>query len=86
MRLAAMALSLALAGCSTFGIGKPPQVVQVPVAVSCVVTVPEKPAIATDEELFALDSYRRTLKVWIDRRALLAYQAELEAIVEGCRR
>jgi len=82
------ALSLAVFGlflsaCET--IPPPPQIVNVPVAVSCVRSVPVRPAVHTDPQLSALDDYKFTLAIFSDRRMLLDYSAELEAVLQACR-
>ncbi len=78
-------LSILLVGCGTF-IPPPPQIVSVPIGISCLpTTLPQRPKIATDAELSALDDYRFTLEIFIDRRRLLDYSGELEAVLGACR-
>lgn len=78
------ALGLILTGCQT--IEPAPQQVHIPVAASCLPPVlPQRPAIATEAELAALDDYRFTLEIFIDRRKLLGYVGELEAVMHACR-
>ena len=82
----AAALSvILLSGCETF-IPPPPQIVSVPVPVSCLpTTLPQRPKIATDAELSAIDDYQFTLQIFIDRRRLLDYSGELEAVLLACK-
>lgn len=47
--------------------------------------MPVRPQIPTDAELSALDDYKFTLEIWLDRRALLDYVGELEAVVSACK-
>lgn len=83
-RLAALAICCALAGCAS---GPPPLPVEVhiPVAVPCLTEAPARPELLTDGALAALDDYRLVLELARDRRLRQAYEAELEAVVAGCR-
>jgi hypothetical protein len=73
-----------ITGCET--IAPPPQKVSIPIGVSCLPsTMPARPAIATEAELALLDDYKWTLAIFLDRRALLDYSAELEAVLSACR-
>ena len=75
-----------LAGCaSTVEI---PKEVRVPVPVPCIAPQdkPQRPPLAADAEMLALDTYRRTWALWGDRASREAYEARLEAVVEGCSR
>jgi hypothetical protein len=47
--------------------------------------MPARPAIATEAELALLDDYKWTLAIYLDRRSLLDYSAELEAILGACK-
>jgi len=77
---------LLLSACATPGIPPPPQIVNVPVPVSCLPAVlPQRPKTATDTELAALDDYKFPLAIFLDRRTLLDYTAELEAILSACK-
>ena len=81
--LAATSLML-LSACET--IPPPPQKVSIPIGVSCLPsTMPARPAIATEAELALLDDYKWTLAIFLDRRALLDYSAELEAVLGACK-
>ena len=88
--LAVIALiTLALAsGCASIPEIKVPDTVQVPVPVPCVAPAgrPQRPATRTEDDLMAMDTYRRTLAAWADLTRLRAYAGELEAVVEGCAR
>lgn len=79
-----LATCLVLAGCAS---GPPPLPVEVrvPIAVPCISEVPVRPDLLTDGALAALDDYRLVLELARDRRLRQAYQAELEALVAGCR-
>lgn len=83
----AIALCLLLAGCAGPELQVPKEV-RVPVPVPCIAAAdrPERPPMASDAELLALDTYRRTWALWGDRAARQAYERELEAVVEGCGR
>ena len=64
----------------------PPLQVNVPVPVSCLPPVlPQRPPIASESELAALDEYKFTLAIFLDRRALLNYSDELEAALIACK-
>jgi hypothetical protein len=73
-----------LAGCAS---GPPPLPVEVrvPIAVPCVNEPLARPELLTDRDLAALDDYRLVLELARDRRLRQAYEAELEAVVAGCR-
>ena len=81
--LRAAALVIIVSGCET--IPPPPQVVKVPVPVSCIKTLPERPDVHTDEALATFDDYKFTLAIFSDRRMLLDYTAELEAVLSACK-
>lgn len=83
------AIAVALAsGCTTLPSIEVPREVRVPVAAPCVdpAARPKPPAIRRDEDLLAMDAYRRTLATWAERQALRAYAGEAEAVIEGCSR
>jgi hypothetical protein len=75
---------LPLAGCAS---GPPPLPVEVriPVPVPCIAETPARPELLTDGALAALDDYRLVLELARDRRLRQGYEAELEAVVAGCR-
>ena len=62
--------------------------VKVQVPVSCIEPGkrPQRPALRDDDELLAMDEYRRTLATWAERLRLKAYADEAEAVIEGCSR
>lgn len=74
---------LVLAGCS--GLPGMPETVRVPVPVPCVGEPPARPATASDAELALSDDYHLVLGLALDRRVLLGYAKELEAVIAGCR-
>lgn len=81
----AIAVVMIMSGCAT-PIPPPPQKVSVPVPVSCLPsTMPVRPKIPTDAELAAFDDYKFTLAIFLDRRSLLDYVSELEAVLTACR-
>lgn len=84
IRQVAAGLAAFLAGCAS---GPPPLPVEVrvPIAVPCLSEVPARPELLTDGALVALDDYRLVLELARDRRLRQAYEAELEAVVAGCR-
>ncbi len=76
---------LLLTACETF-IPPPPQIVSVPIGISCLpATLPQRPKTSTDAELSAIDDYKFTLEIFIERRKLLDYSGELEAVIGACR-
>lgn len=81
-------LTLALASCSSIPEIRVPKEVKVQVPVPCVDAAkrPQRPAIAVDDDLLAMDKGTRTLRTWRDRELASGYVAELEAVVEGCSR
>jgi hypothetical protein len=80
--------ALALASCSSIPQITVPKEVRVSVPVPCVDPAkrPQRPALAADDDLLAMDSGTRTLRTWRDRELASGYVAELEAVVEGCSR
>ena len=86
MKPLSLVFAALLAGCaSTVEI---PKEVRVPVPTPCIAPQdkPQRPLLASDAELLALDRYKRTHALWGDRIARQAYQSELETIVEACSR
>ncbi len=64
----------------------PPQKVLVAVPTPCLpATLPQRPKISTDAELSAIDDYKFTLEIFIERRKLLDYSGELEAVLSACK-
>ncbi len=81
----ALILVLLLNGCATL-IPPPPQKVLVAVPTPCLpATLPQRPKISTDAELSAIDDYKFALAIFIERRMLLNYSSELEAILGACK-
>lgn len=77
----------ALTGCASTGVEIPREVrVQVPIPCIAPADRPERPAFLSDGDILVLDSYRATWALWGDRLERQAYEARLEAIVEGCGR
>lgn len=87
MAIALVALALA-AGCASSPTVDVPKTVNVQVPVPCIdpADVPQRPALRTEDDLMAMDTYRRTLAAWSDLTRLRGYAAELEAVVQGCSR
>lgn len=82
----ALSLSVAiplLASCSS--VQPLPAEVRIPVPVPCITTLPERPALISDAELQALDDRKFVIALGLDRLHRMAYQAQLEAVLEGCR-
>jgi hypothetical protein len=71
-----------VAGCA----GSPavPQVVRIPVPVPCLETLPDRPAVAGDADMLALDDYRLVLTLARDRASLKASYEELRAAAAAC--
>ncbi len=81
----AVVILVLLNGCATL-IPPPPQKVLVAVPTPCLpATLPQRPKISTDAELSAIDDYKFTLEIFIERRKLLDYSGELEAVIGACR-
>lgn len=78
--------ALYVSGCTALP-EKPPTIteIKIPVAVSCIESVPQKPAFKSDVELRALDDYQVTLSLLKDRAERMIYEGELEAVIEGCK-
>lgn len=87
----AIALGIALAGlagvlggCSEPRIVYKPVEVRVPVPVSCIDRLPERPALRSDADLIALDDYGLVIALGRDRIAAAQYIRELEALLPPC--
>ena len=79
-----VSMLLILCACET--IPPPPQRVSIPIAVSCLPsTMPVRPQTASEAELALLDDYKFTLAIYLDRRTLLDYVGELEAVLLACK-
>lgn len=82
----AILLCLSLAGCNGT-IHRVPETVKVPVPVTCLkkseVPVP-KETFLSDTELFVLDRYQRTLRMWEERLEYQSYTAKLTAVLIAC--
>lgn len=61
-----------------------PQTVKVPVPIRCLDRAPERPALASDADLSALDDRALVIGLALDRRQRQAYELTLEAAVAGC--
>jgi hypothetical protein len=80
MRLVAIALLAAiLAGCDTI-----PHEVKVPVPVPCKVERPQAPVWATTGLAPGADIFDQVKALLVERRQRAAYEAQLEAAIEGC--
>lgn len=84
----ALVASALVAGCESVPKVKVPERVLVQVPSPCIdpADVPQRPALRTEADLMAMDTYRRTLAAWSDLKRLEAYAGELEAVVQGCSR
>lgn len=72
-----------LSACSTFGV---PKEVFVPVPVPCVQEIPRpQNPFKGDDELLAMDRYKRTLALWDERRERQIYEKTLLALLEACK-
>lgn len=74
---------LLLAGCAAAPVI--PTEVQIPVVVSCIDRPIERPELATDAGIRALNDYHLPLQLWLDRRVRQLYEQRLEAMIEACR-
>jgi hypothetical protein len=78
-------IALLLSACAT-PVPPPPQIVHVSVPTPCLPSTPlQRPKVFTDPQLSALDDYKFTLAIFSDRRVLLDYSAELEAVLLTCK-
>lgn len=75
-----IALAGFLAGCAT--VPGPVQKVEVPVAVSCVKTVPAKPALPAVPKTGIFDQAKALI---VRDKIRKNYEAELEAVIAACR-
>lgn len=76
-----------LTGCGLFTTRvEIPKEVKVIVSVPCMKkeNLPTPPSLRSDDELLALDRYKRTLAMWEDRRARQAFEAEQSAVLVAC--
>lgn len=72
-------IPLLLTGCSTL---HTPDIVQVPVHVPCVSSIPDKPIQLFNGDGSVFDQVKALL---IDRENAKMYESQLEAQLEGCR-
>ena len=61
-----------------------PETIRVPVPVSCIDAPVPQPSFTTDAELLAMDDYRLTLSLALDRMVRRVYEARIEAALAGC--
>lgn len=82
-----IAFLLVLSACSTMHTVPVdrPVAVRTAVPVSCVASVPVRPAIVSDDALDKLSDYDLTLTIAQERSALLLYMAEASTVIEACR-
>lgn len=90
MRAAAVVIGLICAGCATVDPPAPRvTVVEKPIPVPCAERVPERPTFAlerlNDRDLKTASDYELVLTLWVERAERIAYEAELEAALAGCR-
>lgn len=71
------------AGCSSVPVA--PKEVRIPIPISCITQSPTKPSMLSDAELLAMDDYGLVIALARDRRIRQGYEADLEAMLEGCR-
>ena len=65
---------------------KVPEIVRVPVPVSCIQgEPPAKPDTLSEAEILVMDDYAATLTVWTERLLLKSYAVRAEAVILGCR-
>lgn len=65
---------------------KIPETVKVAVPAPCIdpEELPQRPPLASDAELQLMDSYHWALALWRDRSVRQGYEAQLEAVANGC--
>lgn len=76
-------LLFVLSGCSLTP--TMPDVIKVPVGVSCLKEVPERPRFRTARELNELDDYKLVIGLYEDRLSRMQYERLLEAAIEACK-
>lgn len=74
--------ALGLAGCVT----TPAPVVEVPIPVPCIETMPERPHLFTDAELARMSGYQLALALRTYHLRASGYIAQLEAVASACRK
>ena len=74
------ALAATLIGCAEQV--RLPDRVEIPVSVPCLERVPERPLLASDQEILKQNDYAAVLSLWLDRRLRQDYEALLEAGVK----
>lgn len=86
LRALACASLLGLAACAS--VPQLPRETLVPVATPCIARedIPPPPRAWTDEELLALDHYRRTHAAWASLRALRAWAESIFELLSACAR
>jgi hypothetical protein len=62
-----------------------PETVNIPVRVSCIDQLPEKPKLHTDAEIKAMPDYEAIMTLLADRVEDAIYRGQMEAVMEGCR-
>lgn len=62
-----------------------PPVINMPVQVPCIASVPEKPKLHTDAEMMVMDDYTLAITLLVDRIKREIYESRLEAALDGCR-
>lgn len=76
------AILLFLAGCATQQTVKE---VKVPVPVSCIKEIPQKPVMVTDSQLMQMTHYEFVTALHADRLTRKDYEAMLEAVIQACK-
>lgn len=74
-----------LAGCAAQEPVTVYKTVQVPVAVSCISKLPERPPLKNNDELRALDSGAFVIEIAAERLDLLTYADLMDAAVTPCK-
>ena len=78
---------LALQGCGGFATRvEIPKEVKVIVAVPCVKKsdLPTRPELRSDDEILALDRFKRTIAMWGERLDREDYEAKMAAVLAAC--